>query len=59
MSDQTSASEPVQPGACRDASCPVLHADPRNPIHPPDYEPAGPMLPDLDQSAPYPTEQTR
>ena len=44
----SSASEPVQPGACRDASCPVLHADPRNPIHPPDYEPAGPMLPDLD-----------
>jgi hypothetical protein len=25
----------VVPGACGDPSCPVLHADPANPIHPP------------------------
>lgn len=29
----------VEPGACGDPECPVLHADPANPIHPPSYEP--------------------
>lgn len=26
-----------EPGACGDPECHVLHADPLNPIHPPDY----------------------
>lgn len=26
-----------EPGACADPACPVLHADPANPIHPPGY----------------------
>lgn len=25
----------VEPGACGDPTCPVLHEDPANPIHPP------------------------
>jgi hypothetical protein len=33
-----------EPGACEDPSCPVLHADPANPIHPPFYEPGGPFV---------------
>jgi hypothetical protein len=33
-----------KPGACADPSCPVLHADPANPIHPPFYEPGGPFV---------------
>lgn len=28
-------SAPVEPGACADTSCPVLHRDPEHPIHPP------------------------
>lgn len=26
-----------EPGACGDPACPVLHADPTNPVHPPGY----------------------
>lgn len=36
---------PTEPGACGDPSCPVLHADPAHPIHPPDYIPGGPLWP--------------
>ena len=25
----------IEPGACGDPKCPVLHANPRKPIHPP------------------------
>lgn len=42
MSEKTGASRTL-PGACADPACPVLHADPANPVHPPFYEPGGPM----------------
>lgn len=47
-------SEPVA-GACADPSCPVLHADPANPIHPPDYVPGGPMWDDVQYRCPCST----
>jgi hypothetical protein len=34
-----------EPGACSDPECPVLHADPANPIHPPSYVPSNAMHP--------------
>lgn len=30
--------ESLEPGPCGDPECPVLHADPANPIHPPSYK---------------------
>lgn len=29
----------IEPGACADPDCPVLHADPANPVHPPGGQP--------------------
>jgi len=47
QTDDKSPYQQVKPGACADPSCPVLHSDPANPIHPPDYEPGGPMWDDV------------
>ena len=44
MPDLSGRTPSPEPGACADPSCPVLHADPANPIHPPFYEPGGPFV---------------
>lgn len=45
----------IEAGACTDPSCPVLHADPANPVHPPFYEPGGPFV-DVPEWAKQPTQ---